>query len=85
MLCCSATTKIAYQQSSPLPSALEIGKKFRVASHLCTGRLAGIGIIPALVGWYIRYGIGITFYCKIWRELININVECSLRQHRHNL
>ena len=29
----------------------------RVASHLFTGGLAGIGKLPALVGWYIRYGI----------------------------
>ncbi len=29
----------------------------RVASHLFTGGLAGIGKLPALVGWYIWYGI----------------------------
>jgi hypothetical protein len=29
----------------------------RVASHLFTGGLAGIGKLPALVGWYIRYSI----------------------------
>jgi hypothetical protein len=29
----------------------------RVVSHLFTGGLAGIGKLPALVGWYIRYGI----------------------------
>jgi hypothetical protein len=29
----------------------------RVASHLSTGSLAGIGKLPALVCWYIRYGI----------------------------
>jgi hypothetical protein len=27
----------------------------RVASHLFTGSLAGIGELPALAGWYIRY------------------------------
>ena len=31
----------------------------RVASHLFTGGFAGIGKLPALFGWYIRYGIGI--------------------------
>ncbi len=31
--------------------------KSRVASHLFTGGLAGIGKLPALVGWYVRYGI----------------------------
>ena len=29
----------------------------RVASHLFTGGFAGIGKLPALFGWYIRYGI----------------------------
>ncbi len=29
----------------------------RVVSHLFTGSLAGIGKLPALAGWYIRYGI----------------------------
>jgi hypothetical protein len=29
----------------------------RVVSHLFTGGLAGIGKLPALVGWYIWYGI----------------------------
>ena len=28
----------------------------RVASHLFTGGFAGIGKLPALFGWYIRYG-----------------------------
>ena len=27
----------------------------RVASHLFTGGFAGIGKLPALFGWYIRY------------------------------
>jgi hypothetical protein len=31
----------------------------RVASHLLTGGFTGIGKLPALFGWYIRYGIGI--------------------------
>ena len=31
----------------------------RVASHLFTGGFAGIGKLPALFGWYIRYGTGI--------------------------
>ena len=31
----------------------------RVASHLFTGGFVGIGKLPALFGWYIRYGIGI--------------------------
>ena len=31
----------------------------RVASHSFTGGFAGIGKLPALFGWYIRYGIGI--------------------------
>ncbi len=42
----------AYQGSKNL--FLQIS---RVASHLSTGSLAGIGKLPALVGWYIRYGI----------------------------
>jgi hypothetical protein len=29
----------------------------RVVSHLFTGSLAGIGKLPALAGWYIRYGM----------------------------
>jgi hypothetical protein len=29
----------------------------RVASHLFTGSLAGISELPALAGWYIRFGI----------------------------
>jgi hypothetical protein len=29
----------------------------RVISHLFTGSLAGIGKLPALAGWYIRYGM----------------------------
>ncbi len=33
---------------------------FRVASHLFTGGLAGIGKLPVLVGRYIRYGITLT-------------------------
>ena len=32
---------------------------FRVASHLFTGGFVGIGKLPAVFGWYIRYGIGI--------------------------
>ena len=31
----------------------------RVASHLFTGGFVGISKLPALFGWYIRYGIGI--------------------------
>jgi hypothetical protein len=31
--------------------------RIRVASHLFTGGFAGIGKLPALFGWYIRYGI----------------------------
>ncbi len=33
------------------------GQFFRVVSHLFTGSLAGIGKLPALAGWYIRYGM----------------------------
>jgi hypothetical protein len=29
----------------------------RVASHLFTGSLAGIGKLPALASWYVRYGM----------------------------
>ena len=37
----------------------------RVVSHLFTGSLAGIGKLPALAGWYIRYGMhGI--FCTVW-------------------
>ena len=36
-----------------------VGMVSRVASHSFTGGFAGIGKLPALFGWYIRYGIGI--------------------------
>jgi hypothetical protein len=35
----------------------ELMVKTRVVSHLFTGSLAGIGKLPALAGWYIRYGM----------------------------
>ena len=43
---------------------------FRVVSHLFTGSLAGIGKLPALAGWYIRYGMYGIFCTVIWRELL---------------
>jgi hypothetical protein len=36
----------------------------RVASHLFSGGLAGIGKLPALVGWYIGYGM-YGFFCTV--------------------
>jgi len=41
------------------PRAPTGSKITRVASHLFTGGFVGIGKLPALFGWYIRYGIGI--------------------------
>ena len=40
-----------------------LGRNNRVASHLFTGGFVGIGKLPALFGWYIRYGIGIK--CRV--------------------
>ena len=39
------------------PPSQDQNVRYRVASHLCTGGLAGIGKLPAIVDWYIRYGI----------------------------
>jgi len=45
----------------------------RVASHLFTGGLAGIGKLPALVGWYIRYGI--TAYNHVFASSLRFYLE----------
>ncbi len=37
----------------------------RVVSHLFTGSLAGIGKLPALAGWYIRYGFSLLVRSKV--------------------
>ncbi len=41
----------------------------RVASHLFTGSLAGIGKLPALAGWYLVWYVRYFLYCMIWWEL----------------
>ena len=46
-------------------------KNSRVASRLFTGGFAGIGKLPALFGWYIRYGI--------WYEIGANNAANSVR------
>ncbi len=42
---------------TPILILPQIVAKTRVASHLFTGSLAGIGKLPALAGQYIRFGI----------------------------
>ncbi len=56
------------QNQKPTQHTAQLEKRFlqptrseclslRVVSHLFTGSLAGIGKLPALAGWYIRYGM----------------------------
>jgi hypothetical protein len=57
---------LAQKIAARILHALQIGRSLlglmgsvaatRVVSHLFTGGLAGMGKLPALVGWYIRYG-----------------------------
>ncbi len=43
-------------------NGLQMKVMCRVVSHLFTASLAGIGKLPALAGWYIRYGMCLVFF-----------------------
>jgi hypothetical protein len=51
----------------------------RVAFHLFTGSLAGLGKLPAFAGWYIRFDIFVmedlagASICEILQELLFVN------------
>ena len=68
-VCICFLMKCLFIRSNTLQSIHQEPNTFtytRVASHLFTGGFVGIGKLPALFGWYIRYGI--EEICAYWRD-----------------